>query len=82
MTTRTIQKIIDGKHSLSRVLTWNIIEQYFADNGGNSMATKKSMNDLDSLVLTRNSTSKDYIRTFSDIIDRLDMTQLLLLSLY
>jgi len=73
--TKTIQLIVDGKRSSSGVLTWRIIEGWFADNGGNSMVTERAMNDLETLVLSENGTAEDYIALFTDIMERLDMAK-------
>ena len=71
--TWTIQKIIDGKKSLSGVATWKIITGWFDDNGSTGVATARAMNELDSLLLSRESTAESYISSFADIMDRLDV---------
>ena len=45
------------------------------DNGGNSMATEKAMNELETLLLSSQTSAEDYIASFSDIIDRLEMAK-------
>ena len=45
-------KVIDGKKSCSGVQLWDIIEQWFTDNRGNSIATENAMNELETLLLS------------------------------
>ena len=39
------------------------------------MATEKAMNELESLILSSQTSAADYITSFSDIMDRLEMAQ-------
>jgi len=71
--TRTIQKIIDGRKSVSGVTTWKIITSWFDDNGGTGVATARAMNELNMLILSRDSTAETYISSFTDIMDRLEV---------
>ena len=70
---RNIQQMIDSNKSSSGARTWKIVQKWFADNGGDNMTIEKAMNELEMLVLIKNSTASSYIANFTDIMGRLEL---------
>ena len=58
------------------------MKSWFTDNGSKSIVIERAMNKLESLVLTNNTTIEEYITTFLDIMDHLDIAKSSLLLTY
>ena len=54
------------------------MKRWFVENKGNSIATEKAMSKLELLILSSQISVKDYITSFSDIMERLEIVQLVL----
>ena len=54
------------------------MKRWFVENKGNSIATEKAMSKLELLILSSQISVKDYITSFSDIMERLEIAQLVL----